>query len=51
MTTKPTTSLPRTERPDAPAYLTRHLSRQAVPSARDSDPDDERDESTPRYLR
>ena len=31
MTTKPTTSLPRTERPDAPAYLTRHLSRQAVP--------------------
>lgn len=51
MTTKPTTSLPRTERPDAPAYLTRHLSRQAVPSARHSDPDDERDESTPLYLR
>ena len=42
-----TSSLPRTERPDAPAYLTRHQARRtAVPA-----PPDEHDESVPLYLR
>lgn len=49
MTTEHTTSLPRTERPDAPAYLNRHLSRRAAPAvtARER----ETDEETPLYLR
>jgi broad specificity phosphatase PhoE len=40
-------SLPRTERPDAPAYLTRYLDRQSRPVAQPGDDDD----STPLYLR
>lgn len=47
MTTERTTPLPRTERPDAPAYLSRHLSRRAGPTAPVTEPD----EQTPLYLR
>ena len=44
----PTSSaLPRTERPDAPAYLTRHQSRRSVTPATPDEPD----ESVPLYLR
>jgi len=43
----PRTVFPRTERPDAPAYLTRYLDRQAAPVAQPGDDDD----STPLYLR
>lgn len=43
------TSLPRTERPDAPAYLNRHLSRRAAPDA--APPERERDHEAPLYLR
>lgn len=49
MTTQRSTPLPRTERPDAPAYLSRHLSRRSEPVA--SPPESERDESAPLYLR
>jgi broad specificity phosphatase PhoE len=42
------TALPRTERPDAPAYLTRYLDRQASTSSDDDLPGDA---STPLYLR
>lgn len=42
-------SLPRTERPDPPAYLSRHLTRRALPSA--TGPDAEHDNGTPLYLR
>ena len=43
-------ALPRTERPDAPAYLTRHRMRRAeTPPA--LVPSDENDESVPLYLR
>jgi len=46
-TARDSTPLPRTERPDAPAYLTRHQSRRsATPAAAD-----ERDETVPLYLR
>ena len=41
-------SLPRTERPDAPAYLTRHLARRTGPAVT---PEDKTDEGTPLYLR
>ena len=50
MTTESTTSLPRTERPDAPAYLTRHLSRRAAAPAPAPERDDPQEE-TPLYLR
>jgi len=40
--------LPRTERPDAPAYLSRHLARRA---GTDAPPDPDVDESVPLYLR
>ena len=40
-------SLPRTERPDAPAYLTRHQSRRSPAPAGPA----EQDESVPLYLR
>ena len=44
----PTSSaLPRTERPDAPAYLTRHQNRRSTPPVTPDDPD----ESVPLYLR
>ena len=43
-----TASLPRTERPDAPAYLTRHLARRANPTA---PAPDATDDETPLYLR
>lgn len=46
--TERTTPLPRTERPDAPAYLSRHLARRTAPGPA---PDTEHDEATPLYLR
>jgi broad specificity phosphatase PhoE len=42
-------SLPRTERPDPPAYLTRHLARRSEPATTPDQGDDE--DSTPLYLR
>lgn len=44
---KSSASLPRTERPDAPAYLTRHQARRSSPAAAPEEPD----ESVPLYLR
>ncbi len=43
-------SLPRTERPDPPAYLTRHLARRSAPTPATPDAPEEQDE-TPLYLR
>ena len=43
----PPPALPRTERPDPPGYLTRHLSRRAAPVQ----PAEETDEAVPLYLR
>lgn len=43
------TSFPRTERPDPPAYLSRHLTRRSEPTARTDQ--DEGGEDTPLYLR
>jgi broad specificity phosphatase PhoE len=45
---KSNTPLPRTERPDAPAYLNRHQARRASPVR---PPDDQPDPSVPLYLR
>lgn len=49
----PRSGLPRTERPDAPAYLQRHQARQAAAKAASlvEAPDAETDLSTPLYLR
>jgi broad specificity phosphatase PhoE len=48
-------NLPRTERPDAPAYLSRHQARRrnapAPETAPETTPDDAPDESVPLYLR
>lgn len=42
---------PRTERPDAPAYLTRHLARRSAPPSTPPDPSDPADDGVPLYLR
>jgi broad specificity phosphatase PhoE len=44
----PPPALPRTERPDPPAYLTRHLSRRAAPVR---PPEEAADDGAPLYLR
>lgn len=49
--TEPGTGLPRTDRPDAPAYLTRHQSRAAESAQTARPPDGRGDEDGPLYLR
>ena len=49
------TGLPRTERPDAPAYLQRHQQREAAkagaPAARSAGAGSDEDDNVPLYLR